>query len=37
MRVGIKELATNEARIEKIKTKTIVSILLYFAARKIPY
>ena len=37
MRVGIKGLATNEARVKTSKTKTIVPIHLYFAARKISH
>ena len=37
MRVGIKGLATNEARVKTSKTKTMVLILLYFAARKISH
>ena len=37
MRVGVKVLATNEARVKTSKTKPIVPILLYFAARKISH
>ena len=37
MRVGIKGLATNEARVKTSKTKTMVLILLYFAASKISH